>query len=234
MNSADDFCFSYSATNAKSLLFILLGFEVLLTLGYILTHIIAPGPGWGPIPRFLDVDREVSVPTWFSSIQLFGVAVVLLMQVPRAKELRFFLLLLGIGFLFLSMDEAAGVHDSIRQSVQRLELRWFQRTQGVPFLVWMVLYGCIGVIGLLTNYRSILILWRNFRREVVWVAVGGAVFVAGGIGGEVLSGYLWRIAVDERFFLTVAAEEFLEMAGVSIMLYGFMLLGIRIQSEIST
>jgi hypothetical protein len=195
-------------------------------VGYILTQIIAPGPGWGPIPRFLDVDREVSVPTWFSSIQLFAVAVVLLMQGPRARQLRFFLLLLGIGFLFLSMDEAAGVHDSIRRSTQRLELPWLR---GINFVVWMALYTCIGLVGLLTNYHAVLFAWRHFRREVVWVAVGGAVFVAGGIGGEALSGYLWRIAVDERFFLAVAVEEFLEMAGVSIMLYGFMLLGIRIQ-----
>jgi hypothetical protein len=171
------------------------------------------------------------VPTWFSSIQLFAVAVVLLMQAPWAKQLRFFLLLLGIGFLFLSMDETAGVHDSIRRSAQRLELRWLQ---GIHFLVWMVLYVCIGLVELLTNYRSILFAWRNFRREVVWVAVGGAIFAGGGIGIETLTQYLYRIAVDERFFLAVGAEEFCEMAGVSIMLYGFMLLGIRIQSEVST
>jgi hypothetical protein len=210
MSSVEEFRFSYSATNAKGLLFVLLGFEVLLVFGYILTHIIAPGPGWGPIPRFLNVDREVSVPTWFSSIQLFAVAVVLLMQAPWAKQLRFFLFLLGFGFLFLSMDEAAGLHDSIRRSAKRLELPWLQ---GIHFLVWMVLYVCIGLVGLLTNYRSILILSRNFRREVAWVAVGGAIFVGGGIGIEVLTQYLYRIAVDEVFFWPSLRRNFAKWRG---------------------
>jgi hypothetical protein len=37
MSSVDDFHFNYSANNAKGLLFLLLGFEFLLVLGYILT-----------------------------------------------------------------------------------------------------------------------------------------------------------------------------------------------------
>lgn len=228
--SSVDFRFGYSATNAKSLLFVLLGFEVLLVFGYILTHIILPGPGWGPIGQFLNVDQELSLPTWFSSIQLFAVAMVLLLQAPWAKQLRFFLLLLGTGFLFLSMDETAGVHDAIRHYAQQFE-PW--PVQGIHFFVWMVLYGCVGLGALLANYRSILFAWRNFRREARLVAVGGVIFAGGAIGIESLH-YLYRIAIGGRLYLALAAEEFLEMAGVSIMLYGFMLLGIRIQSEIST
>jgi hypothetical protein len=57
------------------------------------------------------------------------------------------------------------------------------------------------------------------------------IFAGGGIGTEVFTHYLYGIAVDSKFFLAVAAEEFFEMAGVSIMLYGFMLLGIRLESD---
>lgn len=60
---------------------------------------------------------------------------------------------------------------------------------------------------------------------------GGAIFVGGGIGIEILTHYLFHIAVDARFFLAVAAEEFFEMAGVSVMLYGFMLLGIALERK---
>jgi hypothetical protein len=231
MDSAHQFRFSYSAADAKILLGTLFGFELLLTTGYILIRVIAPGFPWGPLQNFFDVDREVSIPTWFSSIQLFAIAAVLLMQAPRAKQLRFPLLILGLGFLFLSMDEAAAIHDSIYRSVQRLKL---ERLHNREFLVWMVLYLCVALIGLLLAYRSVLFAWRNFRREFIVVALGGALFVGGGIVIESLTHYLYRIAVDARFFLAVAAEELFEMAGASVMLYGFLLLGITIQSHSST
>jgi len=234
MNSAGDFRFSYSAADAKILLRILLGFETLLVSGYILTHIIAPGLPWPwrLIPRFLDVDREVSIPTWFSSIQLFAAGVMVLLMVTNCvKQLKVFLVLLGLGLLFLSMDEATAVHDNIYSGAQRLKL---QSLEGREYLVWMVPYLCIGVMGLTVAYRPVLFAWRNFRRESAWIAAGTAVFIGGGIEIEIFTHYLYGIAVDAKFFLAVAAEEFFEMAGVSIMLYGFMLLGIRIQSEIST
>ena len=61
---------SYSQDDAKHLLIFLLGFEILLVLGFCIVWIIAPDLKWGPISLFLDVDREVSIPTWFSTVQL--------------------------------------------------------------------------------------------------------------------------------------------------------------------
>lgn len=75
MKSVDLFRFSYSAADARSLLAILLGIELVLVSAYVLTHIIAPGPSLGPLRNFLDVDRAVSIPTWFSSVQLFALGV---------------------------------------------------------------------------------------------------------------------------------------------------------------
>ena len=39
-----------------------------------------------------------------------------------------------------------------------------------------------------------------------------------------------NFSVDTNFYLAVAAEEFCEMAGVSIILYGFLLLGNRVRA----
>lgn len=229
MSSTGDFRFSYSADDAKTLLRILLGFEFLLVAGYILTRIIAPGLVWAPIQAFLDVDREVSIPTWFSSVQLLAVGVMaLLMARNCAQQLKVFLVLLGLAFLFLSMDEATAVHDSIYRAAQRLKL---PSLEGKEYLVWMVPYVCGGVIGLAAAYRPVLFTWRAFPRESAWIAAGAAIFIGAGIGIEILTHYLYERAVDERFFLAVAAEEFFEMAGVSVILYGFMLLGIRMQSQ---
>jgi hypothetical protein len=47
---------------------------------------------------------------------------------------------------------------------------------------------------------------------------------------EILSFEFAGAASDAAYNWTVAGEEFFEMAGMSIVLYGFMLLGIRIQT----
>jgi hypothetical protein len=63
MNFKTKFQISYSPDDANHLLLFLFGFEVLLILGYCIVWIILPGLEWGPISLFLDVDREVSIPT---------------------------------------------------------------------------------------------------------------------------------------------------------------------------
>ena len=228
MHRVDVFRVSYSAGDAKKLLVILLGAELLLVSAYILTHIVAPGPTSEVLRNFLDVDREVSIPTWFSSAQLFALGPLLLLQAPRSKQLGRFLFILALGFIFLSMDEAAAIHDTIYRAAQRMNVPWIK---GAEYLIWMAAYLLAAAIGLVIGWRPVFFAWRQFRREVVWIAAGEAIFVGGGIGIEILTHYLFHIAVDARFFLAVVAEEFFEMAGVSVMLYGFMLLGIRLEQE---
>lgn len=234
MNSGAKFDFSYSPDDAKRLLFFLLGVEVLLVFGYCVVWIIAPGFRWGPISLLLDVDRESSIPTWFSAIQLFAVGLLLILQARAAKELKIYLFILGIGFVFLSMDEAVAIHEKMIESAKKLDLQWFLR---LTFMgnhrAWMVPYVLVGVGVLLAGYRSVLFIWRNFHREAVLVAIGLALFVLGGIGFEILSFEFQAPGSEANYNWTVAAEELLEMVGVSFMLYGFMLLGFKIQSEAS-
>ena len=230
MSSGCEFHFSYSATDAKRLLFFLLGFEVLLVSAYILTHIVAPDiRSWVHLPTFFNIDREATIPNWFSFIQLFAMGLLLTMQAPSAKQLRNALGILGCGFLFLSMDEAAAIHERLSSdAIRALNLTWLKE---IEYLAWMVPYVCIGAIGLVTGYRSALFAWRNFHRESVLVVTGCVLFVIGGMALDAYSRFRFTVAPDEHFLLTVAAEEMFEMVGASIMFYGFMLLGIGIQTQ---
>jgi hypothetical protein len=205
----------------------LLAVDVFLAAAYILTHIIAPEVRLGPIREFLNVDREVSMPTWFSATQLFIVAVVLWDHARNVGELHTFFLVLACGFLFLSMDEAAAVHDNIFRFAQRRKLPWLA---GVEYLAWMVPYALAGLLGIVICFRPAWSITRRFPREAGIIVLGGALFVGGGVGLEIVTHLLYVIAVDAHFFLAVAAEEFCEMAGVTVMLYGFLLLGIRLQT----
>jgi hypothetical protein len=204
---------------------------VLLILGYCIVWIIAPGFEWGPISLFLDVDREVSIPTWFSAIQLFAIGLLLILQARGAKQLRFYLFILGLGFMFLSMDESAAIHEKIIDSAKRLDLQWLLRLTCMgSHKAWMVPYVLVGLAVLLASYRPVLFIWRNFRREAVLVAIGLLLFGIGGIGLEILSFEFAEASSGTAYNWTVAGEEFFEMAGMSVVLYGFMLLGIRIQT----
>jgi hypothetical protein len=226
------FQISYSPDDAKHLLLFLLGFEVLLVLGFCIVWIIAPGFKWGPISPLLDVDREASIPTWFSTIQLFAIGLLLLVQAKAAKQLRIYLFILGLGFLFLSVDEAAAIHEKVIDAAKRLKAGWLLRlTFNGSHGAWMVPYVFVGLVSLFVGYRPLLFIWRSFRREAALVAIGLVLFGLGGIGLEILSFEFEGAASDTAYNWTVAGEEFLEMAGMSIVLYGFMLLGIKMQTS---
>lgn len=218
----------YSAADAKKLLWILLLIEVFFVVAYLFTRLMAGDAPLGQLRGFFNLDQEVSIPTWFSSVQLFAVGVLVLFLSRESRELRTFLMVLGCVFLFLSMDEAAALHDSLFKAAQKTRVPGLA---GIEYLAWMVPYAVVGIIGLLLSLRPVLTLWRNFFRETLWIAVGGVIFVAGGVGMEIVTHVLYRIAINVHFYLAVAAEEFLEMAGASVMLYGFLLLGIRLRQQ---
>lgn len=228
MPAESEFRIIYSSGVAKRVLVTLLGFEALLISGYCIMHIVAPGPHWGPLAVFINVDREVSMPTWFSSVQLVAVGFLLLVKARESNELQHFLILVGLGFIFLSVDESAAIHEKLVDSARRSSVRWLSDWS---YVVWTVAYLAIGLLIVLVGYRPLSVIWRKYRREAIWIAGGTTIFVIGGMGFEVLSRLLYTADINWRFLVAVAAEEFFEMAGVSLILYGTMLLGIRIQSD---
>jgi hypothetical protein len=223
---------TYSSADAKRVLIFLIGFEILLVLSYCVVHIFAPDINWGPIKSFVDMDREQSIPTWFSTVQLFTIAILLLLLARVSKQLRPYLILYGLGFMFLSVDEAAAIHEKLIDSVTRLQWKWLLwLTFGGSHKAWMVPYVVIGLVVLLLSYRFFLLLWRKFRHETVLVAVGLVIFMIGGIGLELLSFHFEDAPTETPYAWSVAGEEFLEMAGMTVVLYGTLLLGIRFRSE---
>jgi hypothetical protein len=227
------FQLGYSSTDAKRLLIFLLAVETLLLFSYCVVHILAPDLGWGPIKLFVDMNREAAIPTWLSTVQLFTISVMLLFLARASKPLRKYLIVFGLGFAFLSMDEAAVIHEKIVDSVRRLDWPWLMAlTFGGSHKAWMVPYLVMGLIGFLSCYRFIMLVWRSFRREAALVAAGLAIFGIGGIGLELLGFYFEDAPTETPYAWAVAGEEFCEMAGMTVVLYGTLLLGIRLHSDV--
>lgn len=196
---------------------LLIAVELTLAGMYVVVN-NAMGP-WRLRPLF-DMNAEANIPAWFSSLQLFAIGFVLFLaassSLRRADGLAGLLRVLGVGFVFLSMDEAAMVHEKVTDVLAGEA--WaprFRDNHGI----WMFVYGAVGVALLAAMHRSLWRICRLYPRDVARVGMGLAVLLAGAVGVEVI-GYEMGLEGRPTPVLTtyVAIEEFCEMLGASLVL----------------
>lgn len=224
----------YNRRDAKRVLISLLCFELLLLGAYILVHIVGGADAsWGPARPWFNLDTELSIPSWFSSVQLFVTSALLFLasrRNQREHHLPSWLLLVGsVGFAFLSVDEGAAIHERLTGIVENLELNWllFKGGHGA----WIPIYLSIALGIALVSARHLYSVWIHFRREMMIGLCGAALLILGGIGFEILSYLLIRSEeITNAYRVEVALEEFFEMGGVSVILYAVMLIGCAISS----
>jgi hypothetical protein len=169
--------------------------------------------------RLFDPRFEANVPTWLNTVVLFSAAVVALLigfgsrRVRDASWPRW--LILGVGFLYLSMDEAAEVHE--------MTIRFLPKTFvgfSVPPHAWAIFgVAAAGLVGLyfLPFLRSL-----PSRIRLYFIA-GGVVYLMGGAGFELAQGVMMSSGVKQLSgpYLSMAlAEETLEVGGILIFLAG--------------
>ena len=166
-----------------------------------------------------NVNGERNIPAWFStSMLLFCSALLALIAcVKKARSDRHILLwqLLALAFLFLSVDEAASLHErlnklgSILPDNPVLYFGWV-----VPALVFVVIYGVL-------NLRLLADLPVRIR---ILFLVAGGIYVGGAIGVEMIGGYY--LSFHERKDLTYSIitvfEEIIEMTGIVVFIYALM------------
>lgn len=181
------------------------------------------------IHRWCDLSREASVPVWFSSAQLFLVGLLFLFICARWNKFvgpsRLFFAFAGAGFLFLSMDETAIIHE--RTSRALINHGWLVPVKDERG-AWIYLYAGIGVCFLLLFGRDLWRMWRAFRRATLLIVGGFSLTVLGGVAVEGFGMYFPADVVPLWLHkCRVALEEFLEMFGISVVLYGVLLLAIQ-------
>lgn len=158
------------------------------------------------VRQIFDVDEEDSFPTWYSASALLLTAVVLWVQTQRVRRLsqplRWHWFGLSAGFLFLSVDEIAGMHETLNSIT---EISW-----AVPGAVVAAMVGGVYLMFLL----------QIERRTAIHFVIGGAVFLGGAVGVELYTEpYLANDQLNTLAYnLWTAVEEGMEMAGVLIFL----------------
>lgn len=212
--------------DARRILLWLLAAEVLLVALHGTVRATDGRVAWGALDPLLDLDRERSVGTWFSTAQLLAIAAVFTAAAragPPAALSRA-LALPGLAFVFLAADEALQIHESLTARAAAREVEWltalaFRGGHGT----WVLPYAAAGLAACALALPAVREVWRRYRAEATIIAAGAGVMGAGAVGLEVASYQFLRDGAHPMLYTAeVAAEEFLEMAGASIVLYGAM------------
>ena len=206
-------------TTVPSGIKIFLAADVSLALAYLFIITILP-PSWF-MSNVFNLNAEANLPTWYSSMKLFLIAVLLsifgynkLENTVRGKSA---LVLAPIIFFILSLDETAGIHewlgrkmDSVLVSSETSSV--FPETGMWMFWLAPLLLGVMLYIG--RSAREYLDERGNIARKYV---LGMVIFVGSAAGIEILWNFVSGSGVTG--IIQVTAEEVGEMIGATILVW---------------
>jgi len=152
--------------------------------------------------RQFNMDGELNVPTWWSSFILTTTAFVafgLWKTSERIGRPGIPWLGVGIGFLGLSLEEVASIHEDVGASAGG---------GSAHVSIWPLIYSPVLILGLWVLVRAV----RDLPRPVAATALLGLVGYVAVIGIELGS-------LLGESHVTIAIEENLEMLGTGLMLW---------------
>jgi hypothetical protein len=177
----------------------------------------------GELHRLFDLNGEANIPTLFSSSLWLINAIVAYLIFFRHRSIgifgyRYFYTMI-ILFIFLAIDESAMIHEFIGAKITMI----FQGS-GFFFYPW-VIFGII--FAFLTAAFFSYFMSKLRLKHALVLLLAGFVFVCGALGVEMIgaaveSGSLARIPGGLNWPTLIALEEFLEMCGPIILLYGLL------------
>lgn len=173
--------------------------------------------------RLLDifsVNLEESIPTWYSTINLFIAACLLawIATVKRIHKLPGSGYWVGLAFIFLylSMDEGGSIHESTSGPLQRA----FDTTGFLEF-GWLILGIPLVLLFGLIYFRF---WWRLPNPTRPLFALAGILYVGGAVVVEAISANQYTLDGGASFtYMAIATvEELGEMLGVVVLIYALL------------
>ena len=200
-------------------------FEVLLVVAFIILSLSQVSNRF--IRTLFHLDREFNIPSLFSAAQLFLVGYGFIYLYNRLKRSTAdppkIYRALGIIFIFLALDEGLFLHESITMLSRNVD--WMPKTN-TGHGAWVLPYILIGLGFFIWNIRTLIALLRQHTREFTTMAVGFFLYVLGALALET-NRWLFRllnVLPEHQHLIQLSMEEFLEMFGITIVLYGVFLL----------
>jgi hypothetical protein len=172
------------------------------------------------VKRFFNMGAEANLPTSISALNLLLagglLALIARYESRRQRKQNWHWWGLAIGFVLMSLDEAAMIHEGL---VGATLTRYWGHGHGIMYYSWYKLYiPLVLLIGLL--YVPFLL--RLPRRYVVRLLGAGVVFLSGAIGCEMLESYLESHGLRGKS-VSRLFEETGEMLGVVLAIHALLL-----------
>jgi hypothetical protein len=201
------------------------------SVGLVIAHVVAKA--WLPLYfhgqggtvrliRFLDLDQEGNLPSWYSAM-LWTLAALLAFcasaQRQKTARARNRWTALGALYLFLSMDELSAFHEMLGIALRRVQafVSWFH-------YAWLA-YG-LAFTAVVAAYFAPFVL-RLPRYVLGCILTAAAIYLFGAVflewyAGMVRDGVL-RYPLGLSEFHEIIGEEFLEMVGVIVLIHGLLM-----------
>jgi hypothetical protein len=201
---------------ARTLATIAAALILISTAGQVIKFATGHDTVFGFVPKFY-VDNDVSVPNYFSSVMLL-LSSALLGLIAKFKNRRRdafarHWICLAVIFLFLSIDETVGFHESF---VGRLR-ESFHAT-GIFYFAWVIPAIPLVLIFALSYLKFLVQLPGRTRYRI---ALSGMVYVGGALGMELLGGWYYQLYRGSGigYAILVTVEETLEMSGLVLFIF---------------
>ncbi|HTL48338.1 MAG TPA: hypothetical protein VL688_09815 [Verrucomicrobiae bacterium] len=176
-------------------------------------------PSW--LLKFLfDLERESTIQTWFSSILWFACAEACYgcASIEKRNPARNSWLFLAAVFAFCSLDEVVSLHEHIGHSLFRMATSE-ETFRSFPHSSWVIGLAPVLLAGAAAVYKVFGTCFKESPRAGRAVICGFTILLLGAVGMEFIFA---RDARSSPFIngLEPVLEEFLEMFGVILMLWG--------------
>ena len=204
----------------KCLLLLVIGLLLLSIISTTSVRYLPDYPLRDMLEDILSVDKEMSLPTFYSVYAIQACALLLgaiayLVEVRRERYLRHWQML-SLTFFYLSFDEALSLHEKAIKPIGD-----FFDTSGVLHYAWVIPAAVLVAVFFLAYLKFLLALPAKIRSLFV---IGGGVFVLGALGMEMVGGQFVMMGLYNSYLYTllVNCEEFLEMLGILIFMYALL------------
>jgi len=166
--------------------------------------------------KVFSLDLELNVSSYFSTLTLlFSSSLLALIAFFRRKQKAPFVhwALLSAGFLFMSFDEIASVHERLVEPLREL---MGGQNLGLFYFAWVV-PGI--VLVLILGGAFLRFWWRLPSKTRLFTMAAAILYLAGALGMEMVDGGYAEIHGTNNltYMLLTCIEESLEMAGIIVL-----------------
>lgn len=168
------------------------------------------------IIRLFNVDKEMNIPTLYSSCAMIVASLLLgLIAHIHAKKHDAYLAWAGLSaiFLFLALDEMTELHEMLVGPVRNS-----LNTSGILYFAWVIPYAALLLIFTLTYFRFLFRLPTKTRNLLI---LSGITYVTGALGFELIGGEVSQLyGINSlNYAVSYTIEETLEMFGIAFLIY---------------